>query len=197
MRYEKEPPVPYQIRAVGLAERLLHISKNANTPEGRHILRCLEKPAASARKRLDLKGKKADPAAEDWDKAHEAALEALSKYIRTRDTWEVEGGKRVGKCITCSNPGTYESLQCGHWLTRALWGTKFHPFNNHAQCWPCNDKMRGNGRAPLHEAAIRAIHGDGAIDLLKVLTKRDARKPTAKELWAKAAELDKMREALP
>lgn len=38
-------------------------------------------------------------------------------------------------CVTC---GSVESPQCGHFLSRASWATRFHLANNHRQCSNCN-----------------------------------------------------------
>lgn len=148
------------------------------TPEARQVLTCVGKPADRAR-RKEEKAKvapKFNDGRDDWDKMQEEALDALSEYVRTRDTRPFADGSRRGACCTCTNPNAYNRLTCGHWITRAKWGTKFHPFNNHAQCWPCNDKMRGNGRPKEHREYIINKHGadwPGKLERLALVDKRE------------------------
>lgn len=185
-------PVHHHIRAYDYAVSVLQRDGTADangcglTPEARQILTCVGKPADRARRKAE-KGP-ADPSRKEWDDAHEAALEALSIYIRTRDT-RLYGEHRRGACCTCKKPKSYEELGCGHWQSRKHWGTKFHLFNNHAQCWGCNSKMQGNGRMPEHEEYIKLVHGREWPAKLIFLTKTDKREKTTKELLAIAADL--------
>ncbi len=181
-------PVHYHIRAYELAERLLKVSGEDNTPEGRHILKCVGKPAERAKRKVE-KGP-SNPALESWKKAYEAAMEALSTYIRTRDT-RLYGEVRYGICCTCKQQKKYSELGDGHWQSTKHWGTKFHLFNNHAQCWGCNSKMMGNGRMADHEEYIKLAHGPEWPAKLIFLTKTDKREKTEKELLAITEDLNR------
>jgi hypothetical protein len=181
-------PIHYHIRAMQLAERLLKQAGEHDTPEGRHILKVVGKTADRAQRKADHGP--ANPDLVAWHKAEDAALEALSTYIRTRDT-RLYGEARIGGCCTCLQPKRFEELGCGHWQSRKYWGTKFHPFNNHAQCWGCNSKMMGNGRMKDHEDYIILNHGPEWPAKLIFLTKTDKRERTEKELWAIAEEFNR------
>lgn len=185
-------PVHYHIRAYSYILDLMVKDGTADdkgngfTPEAKQVIRCVGKPADRAQKKAE-RGP-ANPSKKEWDDAHEKALDALSIYIRTRDT-RLYGEVRRGICCTCKKPKSFAELGCGHWQSRKHWGTKFHLFNNHAQCWGCNSKMQGNGRMPEHEAYIIAVHGPEWPAKLIFLTKTDKREKTTKELLAIAADL--------
>lgn len=195
MKTQKEPLKPHPIRDYELIKEILERLKLDQSPTGRRVLTRLKGPADKAQAKLNRPPK--DPEREDWEEAHEAALEELSLYIRTRDTREVAPGVRRGKCATCPAVKDFKQLSCGHWIRREYWGTKFHVQNNNAQCWGCNSKHMGNGMEKEHEAFILAKYGQATIDRLLFLKKAQARQKTAQELWAIAAELRKKREALP
>ncbi len=186
---------PHPIRDYELIKRLLEQCKLDQSPEGRRVLAKLKGPADKAQAKLDAPPK--DKSRKDWEDAHEAALTALSKYIRTRDTREVGEGIRRGKCATCPAVKDFKELSCGHWIRREYWGTKFHVQNNNAQCWGCNSKHLGNGREKEHEEFIRNKYGQQVIDRLLYLKKAEARQKTTQELWAIAADLNRKLEALP
>lgn len=185
-------PVHHHIRAYDRALELLvavgdaDAQGNGRTVEARQILGAMDKLAAKARRKADRPV--VDSSRKDWDDAHEKALDALSIYVRTRDT-RLYGEHRRGPCCTCKKPKSFEELGCGHWQSRKHWGTKFHLFNNHGQCWGCNSKMMGNGRMPDHEEYIKLIHGPEWPARLIFLTKTDKREKTTKELLAIAADL--------
>lgn len=185
-------PVHHHIRTYDYVLGLIVQDGKANpdgvglTVEARQALGVLEKLAAKARRKAERAP--VDNSKKEWDEAHEAALEALSIYIRTRDT-RLYGEVRRGICCTCKRPKSFAELGCGHWQSRKHWGTKFHLFNNHAQCWGCNSKTMGNGRMPEHEEYIRMVHGPEWPAKLIFLTKTDKREKTTKELLAIAADL--------
>ncbi len=186
---------PHPIRDYELIKDLLERVKLDQSPEGRRVLTRLKGPADKAQAKLDAPRK--DPDREAWEKAHEAALTALSTYIRTRDTQEVAPGVRRGKCATCPAVKDYKELSCGHWIRREYWGTKFHVQNNNAQCWGCNSKHMGNGREKEHEEFIRNKYGQGVIDRLLFLKKVEARQKTTEDLRRITAELTRKWESLP
>ncbi len=183
----------HHIRAYDRALQLLIEANEADaggrgfTPEARQILECVRKPADRARRK-----KEAPPVNDDraqWEKAYKRAMDSLSIYIRTRDT-KLYGEERYGMCCTCKGRKKFSELGDGHWQSTKHWGTKFHLFNNHAQCWGCNSKMMGNGRMKEHEEYIRLVHGEQWPARLLLLTKTDKREKTTKELLAIAEDLE-------
>jgi hypothetical protein len=175
------------IRGYDLALKALQAVKQDGTPEGRHILKYLLGPKQRAERKAE-RGP-ADPDKAAWEKAYKRAMDALSIYIRTRDT-QLYGEERYGVCCTCKGRKRFSELGDGHWQSTKHWGTKFHLFNNHAQCWGCNSKMMGNGRMPEHEEYIRLVHGEQWPAKLILLTKTDKREKTTKELIAIAEDLE-------
>lgn len=180
------PKTHIAIRAYDLAVRAIHAVREDGTPEARHILKYLLGPKERAERKA-VRGP-ANPDKEEWNKAYKKAMDALSTYIRTRDTVPY-GETRYGNCCTCKQRKTFAELGDGHWQSTKYWGTKFHLFNNHAQCWGCNSKMMGNGRMSEHEEYIRLVHGPEWPAKLIFLTKTDKREKTTKELLAIAEDL--------
>lgn len=185
-------PVHHHIRAydyilkvlIGIGDADAH-GRGLN-PEARQVLTCVGKPSDRAKRKAE-KGP-ANPDKAEWDAKYKLAMDALSTYIRTRDT-QIYGTERYGLCCTCKGRKHYRELTDGHWQSTKHWGTKFHLFNNHGQCWGCNSKMMGNGRMPEHEEYIRLVHGEQWPAKLILLTKTDKREKTAKELIAIAEDL--------
>lgn len=56
----------------------------------------------------------------------------FGQYIRKRDAI------MYGVCITCEESHTYDTLQCGHFITRASKSTRWNEMNCSAQCYVCN-----------------------------------------------------------
>jgi len=93
-----------------------------------------EKAAQSERKALRARKKKLL----DQDRGHwlKVAQAAFNAYIRERDKLE--------PCISCGrfHQGQYHA---GHYRTvGAHPELRFHPFNNHKQCAPCNNHKSGD-----------------------------------------------------
>lgn len=190
----KEPVEHIDIRSYALAKRMLETMKLDGTPEGRKIMLRMRGPKERAESKAK-RPRQVDEKKDDHAEALDLAMTALSRYVRTRDTRPC-GEKRRGACITCENPKWYAELTDGHWISTQFWGTKFHPFNNHGQCWGCNSKMMGNGRVKEHEAYIIAKHGAEWPEKLKFLAKVNSRKLTAPELLKIAADFDAKTDAI-
>lgn len=56
----------------------------------------------------------------------------FGQYIRKRDAI------MYGVCVTCEDKHTYETLQCGHFITRASKSTRWNEMNSSGQCYICN-----------------------------------------------------------
>jgi hypothetical protein len=163
-----------------------------NSPEGRYALGILGTKARHARNRLEVKIRRSisPGGAEraDWKRVRDKADAEFSRFIRLRDTILHPGATvRVGRCVTCGNTKAWEHIQCGHWIRRRHWGTRWSEFNCHGQCDFCNDPKRGGGREPEHEEAIKILHGATAPDRLRAEQKLKARKPSLHQLEALVA----------
>lgn len=174
-----------QERAYEAVERAL----GRNSPEGRYALGILQTKARHARRRLEVKVRQSVRAGgteqAEWRKARDKADAEFSRFIRLRDTILYEGATvRVGRCVTCNQTKTWEHIQCGHWIRRKHFGTRWNEYNCHGQCDFCNDPKRGGGREAEHEVAISRLHGAEAPDRLRAEQKIKARKPDIPKLLA-------------
>lgn len=184
----RSKPLPFQIRAYDMVVGLLERMGLSKTPEGNHAIKCLKGPADRARRRMEKKAVRSlDPLTPDrdaWTKQRKKTDAVFSLYIRLRDTtgpWE-DRSLRSGYCCTCRQLKRWSDLQCGHWKKRELWGTRWHPWNSHAQCRYCNDKHRGGGMEPQHEAFIEKTMGREAVDRICTLVMTEAFKPSIERL---------------
>jgi len=65
------------------------------------------------------------------------AQAAFNAYVRERDSRE--------GCISCGKINDSKQFHAGHYQsTGAHPELRFHPFNNHKQCAPCNNHLSGN-----------------------------------------------------
>ena len=176
---------PVQVRSLALVEALLTAARKTDTPEGRYVLNRLKTRAKHAQERAPKVAKKrAERKAKGGKTVSDLihmADRVFSLFIRWRDTWETVGG-RVGRCVTCNRVFLWAELQCGHWIRRENWGTRWEDRNCHAQDVVCNNYKGGAEEA--HAAAIEAIHDRGTCDRLRVLARVNAAKP--KELALRA-----------
>lgn len=93
----------------------------------------------------------------------------FSLYIRLRDS----NDHGYGRCVTCHRVVFWKEADAGHFMTRNLLGTRFHPYNVHLQCKGCNGPRGGLQYA--HGLRIDEIHGEGWASKLQVLSKQSAR----------------------
>lgn len=89
----------------------------------------------------------------------------FSEFIRLRDA-DVNGNC---KCFTCNNIRHWRKMDCGHGVGRQHKATKFHEFNNHAQCKRCNGFEEG--RKDVYSKEVDKRYGAGTWDKL-VLSSR-------------------------
>ena len=88
----------------------------------------------------------------------------FSKYIRLRDT--------PGFCCTCGASITFETSDCGHFISRDRIATRWDERNAHAQCIPCNRFK--SGKQYEHGLHVDKIHGKGTADLILLKSKHPA-----------------------
>lgn len=83
----------------------------------------------------------------------------FSKYIRARDT-------KPGYCYccTCGKYLTFETAECGHFITRDKHAVRWDERNAHAQCTACNNHRKGE--QAKHMVFVDRKHGKGTADLL-------------------------------
>lgn len=63
----------------------------------------------------------------------------FSKYIRLR--YATNG---IVTCVTCGKVDDYKRMQCGHYVSRGKFGTRWDEQNCHVQCVGCNVMKNGN-----------------------------------------------------
>ena len=57
----------------------------------------------------------------------------FSQYIRRTDAIN-----EIAECITCGKKDHYKKLQCGHYMSRRHYSTRWDEDNCHVQCAGCN-----------------------------------------------------------
>lgn len=97
----------------------------------------------------------------------EKADTVFSRFIRKRDADISENVK----CCTCPKILHWKDMTCGHWISRKVLSIRYDESNCHPQCWGCQAKHLGNGRAHKHELYIVDRHGAEERDRLLELSK--------------------------
>ena len=103
----------------------------------------------------------------------------FSIYIRTRDTWVHNDEVRIGCCVTCGARKPFKELDCGHYIGRQWWATRWDTMNCAAQCRFCNrfnEGMKGKFRLTLVQE-----YGESAIQQMEQ-SSRSGRKPRLYEI---------------
>jgi hypothetical protein len=179
----KQTRDPVQVRAYRLVARLLAEKKLEGSPEGRYAIGRLKTRAKHAEERAPKVAKKRAERKKKGGKTFSDLMHladrAFSLFIRWRDSWDSISG-RVARCCTCRTVYTWDQLQCGHWIRRENWGTRWDDWNAHIQGTCCN-YYRG-GDEEKHGQIVESIHGKGACDRLRVKAKIFAKKPSEKEV---------------
>lgn len=107
-----------------------------------------------------------------------------SRYIRHRDTF----------CVTCGKNLEYNKRQCGHFLSRRFFGTRYDERNMNTQCYYCNISLQGNQYR--HGQATKNMWGDDIIDILESLRNKklthEAKKTYYKYYTDKLKEVEKL-----
>lgn len=109
----------------------------------------------------------------------------FSNYIRDRDT---RGG--MGKCYTCGKILPREKLQCGHYIGRQHYATRWEPDNCRAQCVYCN--CWNEGEKGIFRARLVQEVGENRVGSMEAL-RRTGRKPRGYEAEAIAAGIKALR----
>lgn len=93
----------------------------------------------------------------------------FSIYIRTRNA-DPHTGRT--ECATCGRNEHWSEMDCGHFITRAIWATRFDPKNCWAQCRKCN--RLENGKPDRFRSFLVGYYGLEAVQSLERRSKRKA-----------------------
>ena len=66
----------------------------------------------------------------------EQADKLFSEYIRRRTA----DGNGIVTCVTCGKKDHWKQMHCGHYVSRAKFGTRYLAINANVQCPGCNSK---------------------------------------------------------
>jgi hypothetical protein len=94
----------------------------------------------------------------------------FSLFIRARDM-DDEG---VSFCVTCKKPMTLKTSQCGHFISRTHYATRWEEKNCAAQCVACN--MFKQGKQYEFGLAIDEKYGVGTSWKLLIQSKNTFKK---------------------
>lgn len=70
--------------------------------------------------------------------------EVFSKFIRLRNADTFTSVEPLATCVTCGKTESWKKMQCGHYESRAAYGTRWDEQNCHVQCYGCNVARKGN-----------------------------------------------------
>lgn len=62
----------------------------------------------------------------------------FSTYIRRKDAID-----DIATCVTCGKKDNYKKLQCGHFMSRSNYSTRWDENNVGVQCYGCNISRSG------------------------------------------------------
>ena len=62
----------------------------------------------------------------------------FSTYIRRKDAID-----DIATCVTCGKKDHYKNLQCGHFMSRSNYSTRWEENNVGVQCYGCNISRSG------------------------------------------------------
>jgi len=100
---------------------------------------------------------------------------AFSQFIRWRDA-DADG---LIKCITCDTKKHVKQMQCGHFMSRRHYATRWHEKNSAGQCYGCN--IGNQGAQYLMGKELDIKHGEGTAENMYKRS-QDSRKYTNEEL---------------
>jgi len=115
----------------------------------------------------------------------------FSKYIRARDS--AEFGGTAFRCITCQKIKPFEQSDCGHYLGRQYFATRWNDVNCASQCR--FDNRFNEGMKQDFRAALVKKHGEAEILKLEAGHK-SGRKPKPYEMEMILAEIKGKAESL-
>ena len=111
----------------------------------------------------------------------------FSKYIRARDS--AEFGGTAFRCITCGQIKPYEQSDCGHYLGRQYYATRWNPMNCASQCR--YDNRFNEGLKAKFRDALVVKYGETQIQAMEAGHKK-GRKPRDFETALILAEIKKI-----
>ena len=94
----------------------------------------------------------------------------FSLFIRARDMND-EG---FSNCVTCGKLMTLKTSQCGHFISRRHYATRWEEKNCAAQCYACN--MHNQGKQYEFGLAIDKRYGVGTAQRLLIQSKNTFKK---------------------
>lgn len=110
----------------------------------------------------------------------------------------VVAGGGLARCVTCGKPGGMADLDCGHYITRAIFRTRWLMKNTGPQCPKCNRYL--NGMAHAFRAYLVAVHGEEEVRKLEELARdtgwRDSPEGMIGKITALRAENRELRKEL-
>jgi hypothetical protein len=85
----------------------------------------------------------------------------FSEYIRRRDVIYGE----CCRCITCGAVKPWKEMDCGHYIGRKHYATRFDERNCHAQCKRCNNW--GEGEKPIYRRKLVEMYGEEEVQRME------------------------------
>lgn len=79
-------------------------------------------------------------------------------------------------CYTCLKDYSIAQLQCGHYMRRDYFMTRWNEMNCHPQCNHCNVEMHGNLK--VYRMRLVAEYGESAVEQLEQLARRSGKVTT-------------------
>ena len=83
----------------------------------------------------------------------------FSQYIRRKDA--IDG---IAKCISCGVERSWKELQCGHFMSRSHYSTRWEILNVGVQCISCN--IFKHGQQYLFSKYLDKTYGEGTSNEL-------------------------------
>ena len=82
----------------------------------------------------------------------------FSQYIRLRNA----NAQGIAECYTCGKKDHWKKLQCGHFMSRKSYSTRWDELNCMVQCVKCN--MFEQGMSYVFGLNLNKDFGDGTAD---------------------------------
>ena len=98
----------------------------------------------------------------EFQKAVKRLDTIFSKYIRTRESFN-----DMNICFTCGTVKFIKQLDCGHYIGRQYYGTRWNEQNCQPQCTTCN--YYNEGEKDIFEKKIDLKYGAGTAEKLKIM----------------------------
>ena len=84
----------------------------------------------------------------------------FSQYIRLR-----KSKRGISECYTCVIKGHWKTLQCGHFMSRKHYSTRWDELNCQVQCYKCN--IHGYGEQFRFGQRLSKEYGTDTPDILE------------------------------